>query len=86
MTNCISGCQGGCEDYNAEGDEMDESDAVPADSQRRQAATELRRFDLCTSDVDEYEGQDGNNGNNADADEEEEALQADDGLTQPLVH
>jgi hypothetical protein len=31
--------------------------------------------------VDGYEG---NNGDNADADEEEEALQADDGLTQTL--
>jgi hypothetical protein len=53
--------------------------------------TELERFDLGTSDVDGYEGEDGededtNADANADAhahaDEEEEASQADDGSTQ----
>jgi hypothetical protein len=37
------------------------------------------RTDLEPSDVDGYEGEDGDN---ADADEEEEASQADDGSTQ----
>ena len=37
------------------------------------------RFDLGTSDVDGYEGEDGDD---ADADEEEEASQAEDGSTQ----
>jgi len=60
-------------------DEADESDAIPTASRRRQAATELERLDLETSDVDGYEGEDGDD---ADADEEEEASQADDGSTQ----
>jgi hypothetical protein len=60
-------------------DAGDESDAVPTPSRRRRASTELERFDLGTSDVDRYEGEDGDD---ADADEEEEALQADDGSTQ----
>ena len=41
--------------------------------------TELERFDLGTSDVDGYEGEDGDD---ADADEEAQASQADDGSTQ----
>ena len=41
--------------------------------------TELERFDLATSDVDRYEGEDGDD---AYADEEEEASQAGDGSTQ----
>jgi hypothetical protein len=60
-------------------DEGDESDTIPTASRRRQAATELERFDLSTSDVDRYEGEDGDDVN---ANEEEEALQADDGSTQ----
>jgi hypothetical protein len=75
------GMPGGCEDYDNEGDEIDESDAIPTASRRRRAATELERFDLGTSDVDGYEGDDGDD---ADADEEEEASQADEGLTQTL--
>jgi hypothetical protein len=39
--------------------------------------TELEWFDVGTSDVDRYEGEDGD-----DADEEEEASQVDDGSTQ----
>jgi hypothetical protein len=81
MTNCISGCVGGCEEHDDEGDEIDESDAIPTASRRRRAATELERFDNRTSDVDWYEGDDGDN---ADADEEEEASQADEGLMQTL--
>jgi len=67
---------GGSGDFKDEGDE---SDAIPTASRRRRAATELERFDLGTSDVDGYEAEDGDN---ADADEEEEASQADDGSTQ----
>jgi hypothetical protein len=72
---------GGCEDYEDEGDEIDERDAIPTTSRRRRAATELERFDLGTSDVDGYEGDDGDN---ADADEEEDAYQADEELSQTL--
>jgi len=39
----------------------------------------MRRTDLGPSDVDRYEGEDGDD---ADADEEEEPLQADEGSTQ----
>ena len=41
--------------------------------------TELGRFILGTSDVEGYEGEDGDN---TDADEEEEVSQADNGSTQ----
>jgi hypothetical protein len=67
---------GGGRDFEDEGDERD---GIPTASQRRWAETELERFDLGTSDVDWYEGEDGDD---ADADEEEEASQANDGLTQ----
>jgi hypothetical protein len=60
-------------------DEGDESNTIPTASWRRRAATELERFDLGTSDVDGYEGEDGD-----DAEEEEEASQDDDGSTQNL--
>ena len=73
-----SGMPGGCENYDDEGDEMDESDAISTARQQRRAATELERFDLGTSDVDGYEGDDGDDAD-ADADEEEEASQANDG-------
>jgi hypothetical protein len=69
---------GGCGDFE---DEVDESSAIPTASRQPQTGIELDRFDLRTSDVDRYDGQDGDN---ADADEEEEALQADDGSTQNL--
>jgi hypothetical protein len=59
-------------------DEGDERDAIPTASRRRRAATGLECFDLGTSDVNGYEGEDGDD---ADADEEEEASQADDGST-----
>ena len=70
------GMPGGSGDFEDEGDE---SDAITTANRRRRAATELERFDLGTSDVDGYEGEDGDD---ADADEEEEALQANDGSTQ----
>jgi hypothetical protein len=69
---------GGSGDFE---DECDKSDAIPTASWRRWATTELWRFDLGTSDVDVYEGEDGDQ---AHTDEEEEALQADDGSTQNL--
>jgi hypothetical protein len=67
---------GGSVDFEDEGVE---SNVIPTASRRRRAATELERFDLGTSDVDGYEGEDGDD---ADADEEEEASQAHDGSTQ----
>jgi hypothetical protein len=70
------GMPGGSGDFEDEGDE---SDVISTASRRQRAATELERFDLGPSDVDGYEGEDGDD---ADAHEEEEALQADDGSTQ----
>jgi len=70
---------GDSRDYEDEGDESAERDAIPTASRQRRAATDLERFDLGTSDVDGYEGEDGYN---ADADEEEEPSQADNGSTQ----
>jgi hypothetical protein len=58
-------------------DEGDESDVIPTASWHRWAKTALERFDMGTSDVDWYQGDDGN-----DANEEAEALPADDGSTQ----
>jgi len=73
------GMPGGSSDYQHEGDESNVHDAIPTASRRRLPATELQRFDLGTSDVDVYKGE---NGDDADVDGEEEALQADDGSTQ----
>jgi hypothetical protein len=79
--NCMDdelhfGMPGDSGDYEAEGDEWDESDAIPTASRPRRGTTDLERFDPGTSDVDGYEGEDGN-----DADEEKEVSQADDGST-----
>jgi hypothetical protein len=52
-------------------DEGDKSNAIHTASRRRRASTELERFDLGTSYVNGYEGEDGDD---MDADEEEEAL------------
>jgi len=68
-------------DFEDEGDESDECNAILTASQRQRHSTELERFDLGTSDVDGYEGQDGDDAD-ADANEEDEASQADDGSTQ----
>jgi hypothetical protein len=68
------GMPGGSGDFEDAGDE---SDVIPTASRRRRSPTELERFDLGTSDVDGYEGEDCD-----DADEEEEVSQADDGSTQ----
>jgi hypothetical protein len=67
---------GGSGDFEDKGDE---SNPIPTASRRRRAATELARFDVRTSDVDGYEGEDSDD---ADADEEDEASQADNGSTQ----
>jgi len=75
------GMPGGSGDYEDEGDESDECDAIPTASRRHQPLTELERFDLGTSDVDRYDGEDGDDVD-ADGDEEEEASQADDGWMQ----
>jgi hypothetical protein len=72
---------GGIRDYHDEGDDSDDRDAIPTASWRQRPATELERFDLATSDVDGYEGEDGEDAD-ADADEEEEASQVDDRSTQ----
>jgi hypothetical protein len=79
------GMPGGSGDFEDEGDESDERDAIPTASRRRRPATELERCDLGTSDVDGHEGEDGDDADanaDADADEEEEASQVDDGSTQ----
>jgi hypothetical protein len=73
------GMPGGREEYEDERDDSDVQDAIPTASRRRLPATELERFDLGTSDVDGYVSEDGDD---ADADEEVEASQPDDGSTQ----
>jgi hypothetical protein len=60
----LIGMPGGSGNFNDEGDE---SDAIPTASRRRRAATELERFDLETSNVEGYEGEDADD---ADAVEE----------------
>jgi hypothetical protein len=77
------GMPGGSGDYEDEGDESDEHDAVHTASRRQWPPTALETFDLATSDVDRYEGEDGDNAD-ADADAEEEALQIDVGSTQNM--
>jgi len=73
------GMPGGSGDYEDEGSESDNRDGIPTASWRQRPATELEMFDPGTSDVNRYESKDGDD---ADADEEEEASQADDGSTQ----
>jgi hypothetical protein len=84
--NCMDdklhfGMPAGSGDYEDEGDESDDRDAIPTASWLRQSATELERFHLGTSDVDGYEVEDGDNAD-ADADVEEESSQVEDGSTQ----
>jgi len=64
-------------DYEDEADKSEERNPIPTTTRRQWAMTELERFDLETSGVDRYKGDDGD-----DADEEEEARQADDGSMQ----
>jgi hypothetical protein len=75
------GMPGGSGDYEDEGDASNDHDAIPTASRRRRPATELERYDLGTSDLDGYEGEDGDYAD-ADADEEEESSQVEDGSTQ----
>jgi hypothetical protein len=75
------GMPGGSGDYEDEGDESDDRDAIPTASRRRRPVTELERFDLGSSDVDAYVGEDGDDAD-ADEDEEEESSQVEDGSTQ----
>ena len=77
------GMPGGTGDYQDEGDESDEHHAIRTASRQRRPTTEFERFDLGTSDVDGYEGEDGDDAD-ADADEEEEASQANDGSMQNM--
>jgi hypothetical protein len=72
------GMPGGSGNYEDKRDESDDRYAIPTASRRQRPATELDRFDLGTSDVDRYEGEDRDDAD-ADADEEEESLQVDDG-------
>jgi len=53
------GMPGGRVDYEDQGDESDEHDAIPTASWRRRPATELETYDQGSSDVDEYESDDG---------------------------
>jgi len=73
------GMAGGSWDYDDEIDESDVRNTIPTVSRWWRPATEHERYDLGTSDVDGYEVVDRAD---ADADEEEEASQADDGSTQ----
>jgi len=70
-------------DYDDERDKSEQCYAIPTASWGLLPVTELERFDLETSDIDGYEGKDGEDAA-ADADEEEEASQADDGSTQNM--
>jgi len=64
-------------------DERDEGNAIPTASWRQRAVTKLERVDLVTSDVNRYEGEDGDDG---DVNEEEEASQDNDGSTQNVEY
>jgi len=75
------GIPGGSKDYEDEGDESDDRDAIPTATRRRRPGKALERFDLGTSDVDGREGEDGDDAD-ADADEEEQSSQVEDGSTQ----
>jgi hypothetical protein len=75
------GMPGGCADYEDTDDECDDRDAVPTASRRRWPPMKLETFDLGTSDVDRYGGEDLDSAA-ADADEEEDVFQIDDGSTQ----
>jgi len=73
------GMPGGSGDDGDEGDKSDKRNAIPTACRKQRAARELERFHLRMSDVDAYEGEDGDD---ADVNEEEEAPQADDGSIQ----
>jgi len=69
------------EDYDDEGDIIATSDAIHTISWRRGAATDFKGFNLVSSDGIRYKSDDCDN---ADSDEEDAALQADNGLMQNL--
>jgi len=71
------GMPGGSGDYKDDADQSNEHNAIPTASRRRRPATELEMVDLGTTDVDGYEGEEGDDAD-ANADEEEEASQAND--------
>jgi len=73
------GKPGGSRDYNNTDDGSDKCDDITTASWRGRAATNLQRWDLGTSDV---AGNDAENGDDSVADDEEEALEADDGSRQ----
>jgi hypothetical protein len=75
------GMPGGSGDYEDGGDESDKHYAICTPRRQRRPAAALERFDLVTSDVDGYEGEDGDDVD-GDADEEEDASLAHDGSTQ----
>jgi len=73
----------GSGDYEDEVDGSNDRDAIPTTSRRRWPVSQVERFHLGTSDDDGFEGGNGDDVD-LDADEEEEALPADDGSTQNL--
>jgi len=73
------GMPGGSGDYEDDANECDEVDAIPTARRQPRPAIELQRFYLETSDVDGYQG---DNGDDRDPGEEEEASQSDDVSTQ----
>jgi hypothetical protein len=73
----------GSGDEMDEGEENDVCDDIRTLSRWRQHVTGLQRFDLETSVVTSYEGEDDED---ADADEEEEASQANGGSAQNVQH
>jgi hypothetical protein len=84
--NCMEdqlhfGMPWGSGDYQDEGDASDMCNAISTACRRQWLMTELQRFDLGNSNVNEYEGKDRNK---ADADEEQEASLGHDGSTQNL--
>ena len=74
-----SGMPGGSRDYNDEGTQSDQHDAIPTASRRQRAVTDVERSELRPSDDDGYEGEDGDN---EYADKDKEASQVDDQSTQ----
>jgi hypothetical protein len=86
--NCTNGklcfgMPGGSGDHEDDGNESDERNAFPTASQRRRPTIDLERFYLRTTDIDGYDGDDGNDVD-ADANDEDGSSQADDGSTQNL--
>jgi hypothetical protein len=70
-----------CNDYDDDGDEINRCNEIPSTSRRQQAAPDLERCKLVTRYI---EGYDGGSRDNADADEEDQTLQANNVLTQTL--